>query len=473
MKRVAPQIPHARKIVAGLSESELRALLLERLYADPELESILLSRHAKGKGLKTMERLFDLALAKAGEPDDHGFWDEAFYYDFMVDLEKIEKTAKKALTEGDHERGLRIYFMLIERVAPMSNEGDDHDGSLMSGVNEWMETLDGYARRRNASAERLKLLRDWARAAESASWAKGGDSWDESCREILIHSARGKKELRAELERAVALADSSGQDRHDEYRSKQAAIDAIDLYARLKDIPSRYAFIDSHLRFPDVRTIAIDEAAKAKDWVKAEILAREGMRQADAESFHGIAERFAERLWEILCNTGNAEAAAVFELERFLSTESDDWYKRLKKRHHATWIEYRENLFAKTIAAGFNPETLASLYDAERLYDRLLALCQQKPILFGEYYPRLGNAYPVETAVWLKGWIEKNCRQTQSRSSYRDIGKRIREYSRYAGDEAARALVDALLIRYSNRPAMRQEFTNALKPQARNRTLRS
>jgi hypothetical protein len=107
--------------------------------------------------------------------------------------------------------------------------------------------------------------------------------------------------------------------------------------------------------------------------------------------------------------------------------------------------------------------TLADIYATERLYDRLLELCQKNSVLFEEHYRRLGNAYPIETAIWLKGWIEKNCQQSQSRSFYCDVGKRIAEYGRYAGEEASKDLADELLGRYSNRPAMRQEFTKAVK----------
>jgi hypothetical protein len=454
---------NARKIVDGLSETELRVLVLERLNGDPELESILLSRYVKGKGLKTLERLFDLALAKAGEPDDYGYWDEAFYSDFIMDLEGIEKEAKQALAKGDHDRALQAYFMLIERVAKMSDEGDDHDGSLMSAVNEWMEALHGYAGGKKATPAGLKLLREWARASESSAWAKNGDSWDESCRHILIRCARSATELRAELKKALTLADSGGQGWHDEQRCERAALDSIDLFTRLEDSAGRRAFIDSHLHFPDVRSIAIDEAVKAKDWVKAESLAREGMARTGPAKRYGGSERFSERLWEILRQAKKKEAAAAFELERFLSTQGNDWYRRLKKRYLDSWTEYREGLFAKAIAVNFGAGVLASLYASERLYDRLLALCEKNERLFELHYHSLGPAYPEETAVWLKGWIERNCQRAQSRSFYVDIGKRIAEYGRYAGGQRAKALVDALMLRYPNRPAMRQEFMKALQ----------
>lgn len=105
MKRKTTEAPNTRKIIEGLSENELRALVLERLGADPELERILLSRYVKEKGIKTLERLFDLALAKADEPEDYDSWDCCYYSDFMTDLEKIEKEAKNALSKGDHARG--------------------------------------------------------------------------------------------------------------------------------------------------------------------------------------------------------------------------------------------------------------------------------------------------------------------------------------------------------------------------------
>jgi hypothetical protein len=463
MKRKKTQGPDARMIVEGLSESELRALVLDRLGADPELESIILSRFVKGKGLKTLERLFDLALDKAGEPEDYDSWDCCYYSDLMADLEKIEKEAANALSKGDHARGLQAYFMLIERVATMSNEGDDHDGSLMDGVNGWMEALENYAGGRRASPEGLKLLRDWARGAEVSFWAKKGDSWDESCRQLLIRSARGVAELRTELGKAIRLADVAGKDWHDEYRSKQAALNAIDLFKRIKDSAGRRAFIDSHLHISDVRLIAIDEVVEQMHFEEAESLAREGIAHTKAASRDGTADTFSERVWEILRKAGKHEAAGAFELESFLDTRSDKWYKRLEQRHRAIWTEYREGLLGKAISAGFDSRTLADIYATERLYDRLLDLCQKNSGLYEEHYRRLGGTYPIETAAWLKNWIERNSRQAQSRSFYADIGKKIGEYGGYAGAEAAQALVDSLFVRYANRPAMRQEFTKALK----------
>jgi hypothetical protein len=94
----------AKKIVEGLSEAELRALVVDRLRDDPDLGR-LLTRHEKRGSIKTLGRLFDLALTKAD----------------------------KALAEGNFKLGLSAYFMCIERAGKMSLESDDHDGSPISG----------------------------------------------------------------------------------------------------------------------------------------------------------------------------------------------------------------------------------------------------------------------------------------------------------------------------------------------------
>ena len=92
----------------------------------------------------------------------------------------------------------------------------------------------------------------------------------------------------------------------------------------------------------------------------------------------------------------------------------------------------------------------------------LRELAKADASLMWMHYKQIGRSFPEDAARHLEQGIRNELTRTHSRGGYQRIAERVREFGGYAGSPSMSKLVDDLLSRYLNRPAMIAELGKAL-----------
>lgn len=450
-----------RSILPSLSRGELERIIRERLdEGDEELGELILGLKAEKADRRSPAAIVD-SLMRRHKGRGYEYIEDAD--SFGQDLLRLGGRANDAAAKGDYVFAVQLLTRAIECAAPHAYEGgNDEESPIMDAVEESFGRLEEMARSPEADPAALQALGAWAARGTEAQWARDGDSWDMSCLDLAAQAARGEGEVRAVLVLCSRFTEGPRPDWSWTYRAERASLIAAGLLARLGDGKARNAYLEEHLFLADIRKLAIDEAMNSKDYGRAIGLCRDGIksRRERAES----TDEFAERLVRALdCAGKQEEAAREFE-SLLIGSFTDERFAALKKRHPVqdSWIAARDRVIA-ALETSRRSDALATIYKAERMNERLLALAEKNEFVFMEYLDTIGRAYPERAAGFLKGHVERELRGTASRNSYARCAESILRYGKYAGKKAAEALFDSLVAAYPARRAMRQEFERARK----------
>ena len=451
--------PDPVALVRKLSREELESLVLERLACgDRGLANSIIARFANSDagGARTLVR----SLVENSIGNQYGIIDDAWR--LSCELEELRKRAKAMKSPGKHMAAFAILRAIVEEVAPDCWEADDHDGVLVGAVQTTLDDIRAFAARPNADPACLTEIGDWARGNVNTRWAVEGDSWDFELILIQLAASRSGKERRQALKVCQAKCMPEGDEWHSSYLAEKCGGAILEALERPEDEVERRAFIDGNMHLDIVRNEAIILALKGDDLETAERLARDGMDRADKKKLSGTADEYADRLVEVLEARGDASAALAFIEERTSKKQSMEWFGKLKARVRMKreWEVVRERIVDSLPSNSRHFK--AQIFSKDGLIERLRELAKQDASLMREYYKQIGRKYPDEAANHLEIGIRKELERTHSRNGYERIATEVREYGGYAGRPAMVKLVDDLVSRYSNRPAMIAELSKAV-----------
>jgi len=451
--------PDPADLVRKLTRDELDSLVLERLAAgDKSLTSAIAVRFANSDAGGAQETVHALVEERTGYRfgminDADGLSDE---------LEELRNRAKAWKSSGKDLETLALLRAIVEEVAPHCWEGDAHDGVLVGSVQEALDDIRSLASRPDADPECREEIRAWARGNVEARWALEGDSWDFELILIQLAATRGKEERRESFELCRSKCEPNPGNWTTDYLAEKCAKAILDVLETPADEAERRVFVAGHLHLDVVRHEAINLALTERDFAAAEQLAREGMALAERKSHTGTSDCYANRLLEAFDAKGDAAASLAFLEARAIEKKAIGWFEKLKQRlpEEGAWEIARERIIASlpTNSHYFH----ATIFAAEGLVERLRELASHDGSVMRDHYQQIGRGFPDDAARYLEKGIRKELERPQSRHGYERIATEVREYGGYAGSPAMVKLVDDLLSRYSNRPAMIAELNRVL-----------
>jgi hypothetical protein len=450
-------------LLPSFSRSELERIIRERLEeGDEYLARLVFSVRAEAADKRTPEAIVKRFARRHLVRGEYGYIEDS--YSFAVDLRRIFGRAEAAAKNGACRFAIELVEKAIEVAAPHAFDGADEEGEIMGAVNEGFERLTLMAQSPDADPGALRELESWALRGVDAAWAREGDSWELTCLELASLAARGEAESQTVLERCSGFTENPRSEWEWTYRAERAAIIAAALLKRKGDEEARRDYIEAHLSLHDIRTLAADEAMAAQDYSRVIELCNGALSSGGEDDRHRSTEAFAERLIEALDALGKKEEAA-YEFERLMVRSfSADRFKALKKRYTklGSWNDALNRVIADLKKRG-SSGALASIYEAERMTDRLLALAEKESCIFREYIDVIGKAYPEKAARYLEREVGRALARTSSRGVYAHNAEEILHYGKYAGKEAAQALMESLIAVYPSRRAMKEELERAKK----------
>lgn len=380
--------------------------------------------------------------------------------DIAYDIEKLYANVAKRPLEEQSPAVFEIARSVITQVLPLLEKGwDDHDGNVCT----LMDTAYFRIKRLASAAKTDKKLKAvifvWA-TTELAKKRSG--SWSGEWILQYLEIAQATADSPDEYSIVLSLCDTCMQRQtsdYSKYLQEDIALFKVSVLKKTKRKDERKSFIAEHLHMDKILELAITEAYNAKKFQESRDLAEKGILQNPEDQYSSSTDRYREHLIHAMdALEQKSEASALVEKWAIKET-SGDWFKTLKRRSpKKEWEAIRERIFTSIEKAKNTHSILAHLYESEKLYDRLMTVCEADDWCFSAHYERLIPKYPSRVAPLLSAKICAKAQKDSSRTSYRDTALIIQKYARCAGIEKAKALIDELTSLYSNRPAMKQEY---------------
>jgi hypothetical protein len=218
-------------------------------------------------------------------------------------------------------------------------------------------------------------------------------------------------------------------------------------------------YCEKHLEFSKVRKYYIDRCINRNLFDKAIYLLEEGIK-VDG-SMTGLVRDYSLQLRNLYKKTGNKQAYKK-ELWSFILDyqEGDlDTFNELKELYSKDeWKEQREIIF-RTITSD---TSLADLFEAEKLYDRLLQIVLESPSLYPlqVYGESLKKIYPEELLNKYEATVRNMATHTSNRKRYQEIVALLKQMQTYPkGKQRVKEIITDWRALYGNRPAMMDELS--------------
>lgn len=180
------------------------------------------------------------------------------------------------------------------------------------------------------------------------------------------------------------------------------------------------------------------------------------------KSSPGLVSNYSMQLIDLYQKTGDHKAYADELMVYFIQHKPGDLkaFKKLKTLFtHEEWPAKREELFRRLPRNA----QIDRLYDEEKLYEQLLKLMLTSSGLHQliTYEKSLKPLYPTELFAKYESEVQAMVARASNRSRYQEIVTILRRMKEYPdGRSKVAAIVDSWLIKYHNRPAMRDELLN-------------
>lgn len=458
----------ASALVKKMPRETLESILLEHIGEDATLERHIIIEYGTSTTEAHYRALVDGMLGGLGGWG-YGDYMEGEAYDIAREIDEMFAKAKKNSGNEQANAVFAIAQAVVEGVVPRLSECDDHDGSLYGIIDEALKHVEAVAQAKTTSSTLLEKIALWAEAIVSSGQISGwSDGWEEQCAIILAATARSKAQVREVLAFYGSLIDKVDEDAAVAAASHRASSDyfirrimlvTISLLGKIGAKAERAAFIEAHLDIDDVRELAIREAFTAKDFQRCKVLALKGISLAEKNNLSGFVDGYRQSLIEAMDALGAGKDSDALVEKWTIEAWRDTWFKLLKSRtRKEAWEETRERVLVALESKGKWTTLLASLYDSERLYDRLMTFCEKDREVFVTYYKKLLKKFPKRVASCLLAFIRRKASYDSMRSSYQGTATLVADYCICAGVDAATSLIDELEAQYRTRRAMRDEL---------------
>lgn len=234
-------------------------------------------------------------------------------------------------------------------------------------------------------------------------------------------------------------------------------INVLEKMGSKKDVKQ---LIADNLDQPDVLFFAIHQSLQKKDWKKAKLLAKEGMKMKGLKDDRFKLEQI---LLQISRNEGNAKAIVKYARTIFLRTLEIGSYRLLKENFDQDWTEEYEKLIKQITALPFSErrrDIIATMHLEEANKSALLEYLQKTgsiDLLIGfdeSLFPEYTEELRVLYQKLLTGYLQNHLgRKTSQR--IRDCMQHLKEIGQ---DQLADELVESFRSEYPERHTLMEEL---------------
>lgn len=229
------------------------------------------------------------------------------------------------------------------------------------------------------------------------------------------------------------------------------------ILARLEGRAAADQYLLDNIHVPQIRMLVVENAMAAKNYVLAEKLCTEALRQ-DTRGYFNKPAPWAYYLEQLYTEIGNG--AKHEELVRFILFHGDtSYFKKLKElyQHQGIWHERREVLWQE-LAKVLMPHIYASLLSQEGETALLMDVVKQHISYIIHYGKQLAEDYPQATYEIYEEYVMAEAKEATDRKKYKNVCRIIKNLSDAGGKANAIHMIECLKEIYQRRPAMIEEL---------------
>lgn len=280
----------------------------------------------------------------------------------------------------------------------------------------------------------------------------------------LLKSEQEKQQIKTALDNIKPTGESWDWN----YRKAQELM--LELIKKTESSQTAEQFIAKNLSNPQFRVELIEKALKAKDYLKVETLAYEGITQ-DEKDVPGLVDDWRNYLlilYQQIRDTPNTIKFARY----FLVHSHGGRYHPLKYYYDLLktliskdqWSDYLDNVIVgiKSKSRWNDYDRISQLYIWEKQWEKLFELLRQnvsfERIAGAEQY--LSSLYPEELATLYKDLILFLLERNMGRSHYQTACRYIRRMIKLGAKPMADTLILDIKNTYTNRRALIEELNS-------------
>ena len=400
-----------------------------------------------------------------------GFTDYNHAYTAMMPINDMLYKADGLVETNNYKEAFRIVSAIAPECINNIEYIDDSNGECGGAINHSFEVV----------SEVLKLSDDETFKNEVFEWilqqAQNQNYDDYGCADelepLLIEAADNPVKVKIVHEFInVKLEQSENKDGWSkDYQKRKYLQFKVDLYNISGETKEAEKIIYDNIRFSDFRKIIVERKIKDENYNEAIKLIEEGIQIAAEDNYAGIVTDWKERLLKIYQELKDIKNIRKFASELFFDGWNEIAYYRILK---GTWKQEdqeteKEKIIEKLLKKGqkkgfYNylfPPSVAKIYIEEKMWSRLFEMVKQNPeintLLTYSHY--LKESYSSELIKMYIPAIEEYAEMNTGRSAYKDIVNYLYKMSDLKGaKEEAISIMNQLLNKYKNRPAMKDEF---------------
>jgi len=372
----------------------------------------------------------------------------------------IAERAQDAFEDGEYVRALLISFSIMEEMLDLMQRADDSSGSVGMVIDDALERIHSISVAvQPLDSPDLGMVFQLLLQESELSKIDGWMDWRLAlieCAARLTTTPERLGEWEQHVDRVAKRAEPSAWSRG--YVDERIAKMRYELILEHEGEARAADYVQAHIHFPAMRSLAIRTAMEGERYDEAIRLAKEGEEWAGSAGKRGLVRGWKQSRFDAYTRGGELENQRSLGLELVL--DGDFAYYPLVKKTYAPseWKPVYEFLVRQFEAGGAEWSVYAQILIEERDTNRLLAYVSREPSLVEQYHQHLVSEHLTEVTALFLTHIRKSAERASNRGAYRDVCRIIRMLYKAGGKNEAREIAQELLQTYPRKPAFRDEL---------------
>ena len=425
------------------------------------------STENEGKYKKIVQNAFSLAEGR------YGYIEYSDVYGAMLPVHELLSKADIFLGNKIYEEAFAIASITAPECINAIQNLDDSNGECGSAINESFNIISKIYETTNDKNFKEKIFEYILKEADNPDYDSYGcadvlepliiDMADTADKILLVHDF-----INNQLEKAKKLDKSSNEYNIEKYLRFKAG-----LFDKSGEKEKAERIIYDNIHISNFRETIVNEYIEKENYKEAIKLINEGIKIAIDNNYPGTESQWKKKLLKIYQQQKNIANIRKYALELFFGGSYGMDYYRIFKNTWSTdkWQIERKKIIDKVLKEdnklryygySFSYRT-AEIYVEEKMWKELFTQVKDAPLIkiLIEYTKYLKEDYSNDLLAMYRPQIEKYIDKNTGRSTYQQAAAYLKHMSKIkGGKELAKSIVNSMVQRYKNRPAMIDEFKN-------------
>ncbi|TWH49263.1 hypothetical protein [Sporomusa sp. KB1] len=381
---------------------------------------------------------------------DRGFVPYSSCNRVCAEMMAVMQMAEDQAQVGDYQQAFDIYIMVLVETIKLIAHADDSSGAAGDVIHGCISEIDRLC----IDVQEIKPPHFFDAIIKTVK-KKAFIEWSELGYRLLksaVYFVQNKKQAQKIYDLFPVLG-TMYDDK--EYPDKLLITHGILVRLEGREAADRYLLNNLHVT--EIRMLVVENALAAKDYMLAEKLCTEALRQ-DPRGYFNKPAPWAYYLEQLYTETGNE--AKREEMLRFILLHGDtSYFKKLKElyQEQGNWHKQREVLWQE-LAKSLMHHIYASLLAQEGETALLLEVVKQHKSYIVHYGKQLAKDFPQVTYEIFEEYILAEAKAATDRGKYKNVCRIIKNLSAAGGKTRALDIIESLNELYQRRPAMQEEL---------------